>query len=281
MKLQYFGTGAGMGIPEIFCSCRICENARALRGKEIRTRSQAVLDDTLGIDYSVDTFLHTLYGGLDMRKIRHILITHGHHDHFLTADILSRPLWEGEPVRFYASEKSGIGLAKNIENTERAYAEGRRIRTSDFKAEIHSLQPFEPIEINGYEITPLPANHAPAIDPLLFIIRKGNKSLLWCHDTGLLKEETKEYLKKAALQFDFVSLDCTLKRGFPITNHHMDLDRCIETADFLRKHQLLKSHSTIALSHIGHLVEQTHEELEAEASPYGMTVAYDGRIFEI
>ena len=281
MKLQYFGTGAGMGIPEIFCSCRICENARSEGGKEIRTRSQAVLDDTLSIDYPVDTFLHTLHGGLDMRKIRHILITHGHHDHFLPADVLSRPQWSGEPVRFYASKKSGAGLAKNIEITEQAYAEGRRIRTSDFKAEVYSLEPFIPVYINGYWVTPLPANHAPAIDPLLFIIIKDDKSILWCHDTGLLPEETKEYLLNAEMQFDFVSLDCTLQRGNPITKHHMDLDQCIETADFLQKNNLLKSNATIALSHISHLAERTHEELEAEAAAYGMTVAYDGRIFEI
>ena len=280
MKLQYFGTGAGMGIPEIFCSCRICENARAKRGKEIRTRSQAILDDTLSIDYPVDTFLHTLHGGLDMRNIRHILITHGHHDHFLPADVLSRPLWEGEPVRFYASKKSGAALAKNIENTERAYQEGRRIRTSDFKAEVYALRPFIPVHINGFWVTPLPANHAPGTDPLLFMIIKDGKSILWCHDTGLLTEETKKYLTNAKLQFDFVSLDCTLKRGAPITNHHMDLERCIETAAFLRENALLKESAVIALSHIGHLVERTHEELEAEASAFGMTVAYDGRIFE-
>ena len=40
MKLKYYGTGGGGGIPEIFCDCRVCRNAREVGGKEIRTRSR-------------------------------------------------------------------------------------------------------------------------------------------------------------------------------------------------------------------------------------------------
>ena len=28
MKLKYYGTGAGYGLPEVFCDCRICRHAR-------------------------------------------------------------------------------------------------------------------------------------------------------------------------------------------------------------------------------------------------------------
>ena len=83
MKLKYYGTGAGYGVPEVFCDCRICRHAREAGGKNIRTRSQAVLDGRLALDLSVDTFHHSAFAGLDMRKIHHVLITHNHHDHFL------------------------------------------------------------------------------------------------------------------------------------------------------------------------------------------------------
>lgn len=279
MKITYYGTGAGAGIPEIFCSCRVCEHARRERGANIRTRSQAVVDDGLGLDFPVDAFLHTLYGGLDMRKVRHVLITHGHHDHFMPADAISRPLWEGEPMRFYASEASGRGMKNSIDSAERAYREGKRIRTSDYMPEMHFLEMFTPVEIGGYTVTPLRARHAEAIEALLFIVQ-GEKNILWCHDTGLLPADTVEYLKSCGLQFDFVSLDCTLQRGNPISKSHMDLDRCIETADFLRECGCITEKTILALSHIGHLVERTHEELEQEAAPYGFTVAYDGKTYE-
>lgn len=279
MKITYYGTGAGAGIPEMFCSCRVCEHARKHRGPNIRTRSQAVVDDCLGIDFSVDAFMHTLYGGLDMRRVRNVLITHSHHDHFMPEDTFSRPLWKGEPMRFYASEKSGKGMKNIIENTEKAYREGRRIRTSDYTPEMHFLEMFTPVEIGGYTVTPLRARHAEAVDAMLFIIQ-GEKNILWCHDTGLLPEDTKEYLKNCGIRFDFVSLDCTLARGNRITKSHMDLEWCIETAVFLREIGSIDKHTTLALSHIGHLAERTHQELEQEAAEFGFTVAYDGKTYE-
>ena len=45
MKIKYYGTSAGAGIPEIFCNCRVCNYARENKGKDIRTRSQAVIDE--------------------------------------------------------------------------------------------------------------------------------------------------------------------------------------------------------------------------------------------
>jgi hypothetical protein len=75
---------------------------------------------------------------------------------------------------------------------------------------------------------------------------------------------------------DFVSLDCTLKRGEQITPSHMDLDWCIEMKELLYANGNADDHTKFVLSHIGHLVDRTHEELAAEAAEYGMIVAYDG-----
>jgi ribonuclease BN (tRNA processing enzyme) len=184
MKLKYYGTSAGGGIPEIFCSCRICEHARKYKGKNIRTRSQAMLDDVLAIEYPVDTFAHTAYLGLDLRKVRHILITHGHHDHYLPEDIFSRPQGENWPVHFYCSEFTAAKLQKTIDGTEADFASGRRTRTCDYKVAAHALIPYQTTEILDYKVTPLRARHAEAIGAMIFIIQKGDKSILWAQDTG-------------------------------------------------------------------------------------------------
>jgi len=281
MELTYYGTAAGAGIPEIFCSCRVCEQARRERGRNIRTRSQAVLDGCISIDYPVDTFLHTLHGGLDMRPIKHVLITHDHHDHFLPADVLSRPLGVEGTVHFYLSERSGRDFRAAVEATEEAYRSGQRIRTSNFRAEVHVLRMFEPIKILDYTVIPLHARHAEAMEALNFVIQKDGKSILWAHDTGLFHSDTLLYLRESGICFDFVSLDCTLKRGVQITKSHMDLDWCIETANTLREQGNANENTAFVLSHIGHLVERTHAELAAEAAPLGFTVAYDGMQVEI
>lgn len=36
MKIKYYGTGTSGAIPEMFCSCRVCEYARSHGGKDIR-----------------------------------------------------------------------------------------------------------------------------------------------------------------------------------------------------------------------------------------------------
>lgn len=44
MKIAYLGTGAAEGIPAIFCSCPYCSGVRLRGGKEIRSRSQILID---------------------------------------------------------------------------------------------------------------------------------------------------------------------------------------------------------------------------------------------
>ena len=51
MKIKYLGTGAAEGIPAIFCNCSICKNAKNMKGKEIRTRCQAIIDEEIIIDF--------------------------------------------------------------------------------------------------------------------------------------------------------------------------------------------------------------------------------------
>ena len=60
MKLTYYGTAAGEAWPGVFCSCALCQRARVLGGKNIRTRSQALIDDDLLLDLPPDNYLHTL-----------------------------------------------------------------------------------------------------------------------------------------------------------------------------------------------------------------------------
>lgn len=280
MKLKYYGTGAGYGLPEVFCDCRICRHARENGGKNIRTRSMALLDGCLAIDLSVDTFHHCAFAGLDMRKVKHVLVTHSHHDHFFTSDLFSRVRGMTEPVNFYLSEASGRGVRAIVEKHKAEFAAGTRDPKAWTLAEVHTLEYFKPIEILDYKITPLPARHVKALEPMIFVIERGEKCILWGHDTGLLLPEAAEWIKNSGLHFDLVSLDCTLRRGEQITKSHMDLDWCIETATMLRDGGNADEHTKFILSHIGHLVDRTHDELTAEAAEYGMIAAWDGMEIE-
>ena len=47
MEIQYLGTAAAEGYPALFCSCDICKKARNAGGREIRTRTQSVVDNKI------------------------------------------------------------------------------------------------------------------------------------------------------------------------------------------------------------------------------------------
>ena len=280
MKIKYHGTGGGYGVPEVFCNCRICRHAREAGGKDIRTRSQALLDGRLAIDLSVDTFHHCAFAGLDMTKVRHVIVTHNHHDHFFTNDLFSRVRDMGEPVNFYISEGSGAAVRAIVEKHKADFASGKRDPEAWTRAEVHTLEYYKPVKILDYTVTPLPALHKSAPDPMIFVIRSNEKSILWAHDTGKFFPEVVEWIKDSGIVFDFVSMDCTLRRGEQITKSHMDLDWCNEMKELLISNGNASQSTKFVLSHIGHLVDRTHDELTAEAAELGMTVAYDGMEIE-
>ena len=117
MKLKYYGTAAAEGIPALFCDCNTCETARKERGRNIRTRSQASVDDRILIDFPADTYHHVLTYGLELHKIRTIIITHDHEDHLYENDFCMRgkgfsPMLEKNPLHIYGSAPAGQKIKK-------------------------------------------------------------------------------------------------------------------------------------------------------------------------
>ena len=89
MKLTYLGTAAAEGFPAVFCNCAYCNEARTLGGKNIRTRSQALINEDLLIDLPADTYFHFLQNGIRGDQIAYLLVTHAHSDHFYPAELES------------------------------------------------------------------------------------------------------------------------------------------------------------------------------------------------
>ena len=90
MEIQYLGIAAAEGLPALFCSCEICQKARNTKGKELRTRTQSIIDGKLLIDFPPDSYMHALNYSLNMGKIQHLLITHSHMDHFFPVELIHR-----------------------------------------------------------------------------------------------------------------------------------------------------------------------------------------------
>lgn len=198
MKIKYLGTAAAEGVPAIYCECDTCKRARSLGGKEIRTRSQALIDGKLMLDFPADTYWHSIQYGINLKDVHHYLITHSHGDHFHPGD-MSMLGWahfpeNNPPYNFYG----GAEIAEKSEHAE---------NVANGKLKTHVLEPFNTYDIGGYKVTPLKANHGTET-PFIYIIEKDDKTLFYAHDTGILTDETMKYLEENKPYFDYISWDC-------------------------------------------------------------------------
>ena len=283
MRLTYYGTAAAEGFPAIFCNCDACNRARAAGGRNIRTRSQAMLDGRLLIDFCPDTAAHVALYGLDLRDVTDCLITHGHTDHLFPDDMSYR-----RPCYAHFGDNGSKDDDIPVMNVWGSAAS--LLRATDYNAfheddlkkiyRFHTIRPFETVKISGYDVTPLPANHAPGLDAYIYIISDGEKTLLYAHDTGLFTDETDRWLKENRPRFDFVSLDCTCA----LEEHggrHMCYTEDIVQRDRLREIGCADGNTVFCLNHFSHNGMATYDEMKETAGKEGFLVSYDTMSVEI
>lgn len=270
MKLKYLGTAAAEGIPALFCDCDVCKKAKMLKGREIRTRSQSLLDNTVLIDFPADTYMHILNNDIKLDEIHTLIITHSHSDHFYPDDFWCRT----------------HGVANNIENvplnvfvTEPGFDSAMRFikdnSVSEDRVLLHKISAFKPFESDGYRFIPLKADHDTKTEPVIYIIEKQNKVMLYAHDTGYFPNETWEYLASYPHKIDYVSLDCTLAL-LDARCGHMGLNTCREVYAQLLEIGCCDTNTKVCINHFSHNGNACHTELADEAAKYGFLTAYDG-----
>ncbi len=270
MQIKFLGTAAAEGWPGLFCDCDHCRRAVAAGGRNVRTRSQAVVDDRLLIDFGPDTYHHVLVGGLDLKSVTHCLITHSHSDHLYAKDFAMRP-------GVYGHRQTRHGLA--IYATVPAYLLIEPVVTKNFDEEdpttCHLIRAFQPFFAGDYAVTPLEADHGPTTEPVIYAIEKDGRSLLYAHDTGYFPDVTWQYMLEQKMVFDLVTLDCT-NIQLPGRQNHMGLAACTEVKERLLAEGLAHQDTTFVVNHFSHNGGLIHDELVPVAGELGFLVAYDG-----
>ncbi len=285
MKLQFLGTGAAEGAPAIFCQCETCQTLRKRGEKEWHTRAQYFIDDALGIEFPPDAYYHALRFGRNLSKMKYLLITHSHMDHFYAHDFILRGYkyadGSDQPLTVYGNAEVMKVFA---ECTRREMKESVAKRFT--LVEVTPFQPFYCGDDEEYKITPLLARHGVGEIPLLYLVEKGGKAYLHLTDTGRLPKETLDYLenycRKENKRVNFVTFDCTfLWRTAGEDSRHMGLgdNRAMEEEFFRRK--IVNERTRYAITHYSHNSNPLSEVLEKAGEAYGYIPAYDGLCVEI
>lgn len=271
MKIKFLGTAASEGVPALFCACDICKNARAVRGREIRTRCQAIVDDGLLIDFGPDTYLHLLRWSIDISDMPYCLITHAHSDHLYPGDIEARE--HGFAVLPPSFPPLTLIGSAGVEECVVRYPDGRV--TKDGRVLFLRARAFEPIEFNGYTVVPVPAVHSTK-DPLVYAVTRGTESLLYAHDTDILPDGTLEALARLGLRFGLVSMDCTEGKKHIDYHGHMNIERDLLFRQKLFDFGLADGDTVFVANHFSHNGRLTYAEASDPAVNQGLVPSYDG-----
>ncbi len=279
MKIQFLGTAACEGIPGLFCSCETCKTARRTGGKNIRTRTQALVDDALLIDFPADTLSHCYTYGVDLTKIKHCIITHTHFDHLHCADIINRKpgfsdLGENDPFHFYGPD----GTMKTIYD-----AVSPKLHTMEGVVELHPIELYQPFQAGDFSVTALEATHDETSFPVFYIIEnKEGKRLLYGTDTNFFCDSVWAYLEKEKPSLDFVTLDCTAA-NVPKMKYigHMNLADNVKVKTRLMEIGCADEKTVFCSNHFSHNGQDVlYEEFSVIAKKEGFLTSYDGMIAE-
>lgn len=272
MKLQYLGTAAAEGIPAAFCTCPVCKHARQEKGREIRSRSQMLLDGELLIDFPPDTFYHAALHALELGAIHTLLITHDHLDHWFPTELINRH-------SAYQSGAEGILHVYGNEAVHRSFeshlkTDLYRYQPIDAFVQFHCVHGGDRFHCGKWEITAVSADHDQRQECLIYLCKKDGKTVLYGHDTGTcLTEQAWEILKQERL--DLISLDATMGRETCPFNHMglPDVERFLEK---LRIMGCVDDKTVCIVSHFSHNGGMTQAELAQWGAARRILAAYDG-----
>jgi len=280
MKIKILGTAAAEGWPGIFCECSVCQKARKLGGKNIRTRSSILIGEEHKIDFPPDTYLHLVKYNISFSRIKYLFITHAHYDHYNPSDLLMRkfPPFTRTPLpslKIYGNSLAQRWTFDLLKIMERNFEKNFPLYNFEFQL----VEPFKEFRAGNLRILPLLANHDKSQICYNYLFSTSHWSFLQAFDTGWYPEETWEKLKEIASQkaFDLVIMDCTNgkietgKKG-----GHLGIKEIIEMKKKLTSQGNIKNNSRFIATHFSHGGGLLHQELEKILLPEGIEVAFDG-----
>jgi phosphoribosyl 1,2-cyclic phosphate phosphodiesterase len=267
MKITLLGTSGAEGWPGLFCRCPVCRIARAEGGKNLRTRSSALIDGVLKLDFPADILQQVVRWNIDLLDLRAILFTHSHDDHLCAAELqYAGPYFVPSPI---ARRMPIYGPIDAICKIEAAVDVARLPFT------LHVLQPEEAVDVAGYKVTPVLAQHDPKLVCFNYMITDPTgATLLYATDTGWYEEATWRILEQN--RFDGVVIECGNGPEEGGYSGHLTIREVHALRDRLLASGSISAAAPVVATHFPHLGGMLHAELETTLSPHGITAAYDG-----
>ena len=278
MRVQILGTAAAEACPALFCTCANCAEIRRKGDvRDVRRRASYLIDDDTLVDFGPDAFFQSVAFQIDLAKIRRIIFTHSHVDHQNAVELMWRHRGYSqcaEPIHLLGSHYT-LGILLN-----RLTAGGESLSYDDILAKPVELRYYQEATEGDIAILPLVADHAAGLQPMLYLLTRGGKTLLVGNDTGYFLPEVWNHLE--GRHIDVALLDCTYGVRFAKQERgHMGAATVTRVAERLRELGCADASTRLVATHFSHNGGSIHTDLEAFFAPHGIEVAYDGLTIEV
>lgn len=255
MELIFLGTGTSQGVP-LIAHDNPGLDLSDRRNHRTRCSVHVILDGLhVQVDCGPEFRLQCLWN--DIRRIDHVLLTHGHADHMMGFDDLRRfvELRDGHAYPVYTTEEGAERL-----RTCYPYAMIDRAITGGYVALRPTLMPDELTLPNGCIIRAHRLPHG-SIDSLgfVFIEKSSGKKLVYYNDCKSVPDSA----IALAMDADVAVLDGLKPKPHPT---HMSIDEACEVARQIRAKRAF----------ITHMTREVDQATWEQRLPAGIAPAYDG-----
>jgi adenosylcobinamide kinase / adenosylcobinamide-phosphate guanylyltransferase len=257
VNLTLLGTGSADGWPNPHCACASCTSTRS--AGLLRGQTAALLDESLLLDCGPETPQAAQRAGVDLTRLRHVLLTHAHPDHCAPAFLLFRSWVSQAPLDV-------LGPPDVIEQARMWVAPESSVRFVTVAAGDRAT-------LGDYEVRVLASRHGPEGTCVLYDVNAPDGRLLYATDTGPLPECTLETVRGAG--FDVVLLEETFGDHTGHGTDHLDLATFPEQLRRLRAVGAVTADTDVVAVHLSHRNPPT-PELSRRLAAWGARAVEDG-----
>lgn len=250
----------------LFCGTGAADYAAPEEGKEFRKNTHSLLNDIILLDIGGMTYRFEDDAVLRARfaKVRHVLVTHTHSDHF-SPQALERLAEDNGQICVYIDANAISLVPQNAHITVVPVSDGQTVRFDGYTVHVLSS--------NHQGDLPEEHTHHYAVDT------PSGKTLFYGLDGAWLKMDVGQFLMQHPA--DLMILDAT--SGVPndyrsFEHNTVAMLRVLVSA--IRANKMIKPDGVIFADHLARTLYPGHTAASALLSEIGMQTAYDGLCIE-
>ena len=256
MKILFLGT----------CACepspRFMTDLKDRFDKDVRRTSAMMIDEDLLVDCGMHVLDSLRIAAKDSGKIKNVLVTHLHCDHFNAEHLSVIAKGRQIPLKVFVREDANAPEIDGVEYVR--------------------MKPFTKYEVqSGVFVTGLPANHDPRVAPQHLLIEKDGRKLYYGCDGAWMLHDSFKFLKKARLDMAIFDCTCGNYAGDFRAGEHNSIPMLGLLMPSLKTIRAIDDETRLYITHLAPGLHESHEETERIVAEIGMKVAYDGLELEL